>query len=308
MNTLQGTGFGLKRELIEPLRQAHGAPLLKHVNFVEIAPENWLRSGGRAATQLDWFTAHYQVVCHGLSLSLGGLDPLNIPFLREVKTFLDTYRIPLYTEHLSYCTDVFPTHARSTAADAPQRGYLYDLLPIPFTEASVMHVAKRIRQTQDVLERRIAVENASFYLHSPVSELSELAFIEAVLKEADCDLHLDVNNVYVNSVNFRYDPFAFIDGLKQAGLAERVVYGHIAGHTQVEPHLIIDTHGEPVIETVWQLLAYAYQTLGVFPTLLERDTDVPPLATLIEEVNRIAAIQNAGLPHEHPPLNAVVNA
>lgn len=290
MNKLQGTGFGLKRELIEPLRQAHGSSLLADLSFMEVAPENWLRSGGRAATQLDWFTSHYQVICHGLSLSLGGIDPLNIPFLREVKTFLDTYRIPLYTEHLSYCTDVF-----SASGSPPQRGYLYDLLPIPFTEESVMHVAKRIRQTQDILERRIAVENASFYLHSPVSELSELAFIEAVLKEADCDLHLDVNNVYVNSVNFRYDPFAFIRGLKQAGLAERVVYGHIAGHTQVEPHLIIDTHGEPVIETVWQLLAYAYQELGVFPTLLERDTDVPPLPIIMEEVKRIASVQQTSL-------------
>lgn len=303
MKPLKGTGFGLKRELIEPLRQAHGTPLVEHVSFVEVAPENWIRSGGRAATQLDWFSSHYPVICHGLSLSLGGIDPLNIPFLREVKMFLETYRIPLYTEHLSYCTDVF-----SVKDSPPQRGYLYDLLPIPFTEESVMHVAKRIRQTQDILERRIAVENASFYLRAPVSELSELAFIEAVLKEADCDLHLDVNNVYVNSVNFQYDPFAFIHGLKQAGLAERVVYGHIAGHTQVEPQLIIDTHGEPVIETVWQLLAYAYQELGVFPTLLERDTDVPPLPILMEEVQRIASVQGSSMSHHAHASLSVAHA
>jgi uncharacterized protein len=274
LSAIAGTGLGLKRELVQPLKQQHGLALLEHLQFVEIAPENWIGAGGRYAADLRWFAERYPMVCHGLCLSLGGPDPLNIGFLQQVKQFMADFGIPLYSEHLSYCSD-------------NANGYIYDLLPIPFTEEAVHHVAQRIRQTQDILGQRIAVENASFYVAAPISEMDESSFINTVLSEADCNLHLDINNVYVNSVNFGFDACRFIDQLP----AERIVYGHIAGHLQAAPDLLVDTHGAAIIDPVWQLLAYAYQKVGVFPTLLERDTNIPPLAELMQEVDTIHRMQ-----------------
>lgn len=269
---VRGAGLGLKREFMPALLAGAEEKSASVIDFFEVAPENWMGVGGRTGKQFAWFAERYPVVAHGLSLSLGGPDPLNEVFLQRIKQFLEQYRIPLYTEHLSYCSD---------------GGYLYDLLPIPFTEEAVHYVAARIRRTQDILERRIAVENASFYVASPIAEMDELTFIRAVLEEADCDLHLDVNNVYVNSVNFGFDPHAFLRGLP----GERIVYGHTAGHYREAPDLIIDTHGETVIDSVWALLDEAYAMFGVFPTLLERDINLPPVAELMPEVARIAALQ-----------------
>lgn len=272
LRQIRGAGLGLKRELIAPLQAEFGKKSTAAIDFVEIAPENWIGVGGRAAKQLAWFTERYPIVCHGLSLSLGGPDPLNEVFLQQVKGFLDLHQIPLYTEHLSYCTD---------------GGYLYDLLPIPFTAEAVQHVAARIRRTQEILGRRIAVENASYYVAAPVSDMDELTFLRAVLDEADCDLHLDINNIYVNSVNFGFDAHEFLRGIP----GERIVYAHIAGHDQEAPDLIIDTHGQDIIDPVWALLDEAYRLFGAFPTLLERDTNIPPLAELMREVEHIAAAQ-----------------
>jgi uncharacterized protein len=283
LQQIKGAGLGLKRELLTQLQAEYGKPSVAQIGFVEIAPENWLNAGGLAAQQLAWMTAHYPMVCHGLSLSLGGPDPLNEAFLQQVKQFLHVHRIPLYTEHLSYCTDY----------QNQQRGYLYDLLPIPFTAEAVHYVAQRIRRTQDILERRIAVENASFYVAAPISEMTELEFLQAVISEADCDLHLDINNIYVNSVNFGFDAQQFLQGLAKADLGKRIVYAHIAGHYQEAPDLIIDTHGEDIIDSVWALLAQAYQLFGVFPTLLERDSNIPPLLQVMREVDKIAHYQTA---------------
>jgi hypothetical protein len=265
---LFGAGLGLKRELISQL-QAEPPSV---IDFFEIAPENWIGVGGARAKQFAWFAERYPMVAHGLSLSLGGPDPLDEVLLQRIKSFLEQFHIPLYTEHLAY----------SSAG-----GHLYDLLPIPCTEEAVHHVSARIRCTQDILERRIAVENASFYVASPVSDLTEIEFIRAVLDEADCDLHLDVNNIYVNSVNFGFDPHAFLRQLP----GERIVYVHTAGHLQLAPDLIVDTHGDPVIDPVWALLDEAYRLFGVMPTLLERDINIPPLAELLPEVVHIAELQ-----------------
>ena len=272
LNKIYGAGLGLKRELIPQLQVEFGKDVTAAIDFLEIAPENWINVGGRAGKQLAWFTERYPIAAHGLSLSLGGPDSLNEVFLKQVKEFLELHQIPLYTEHLSYCTD---------------GGYLYDLLPIPFTEEAVHYVAERIRRTQDILERRIAVENASFYVAAPISEMDELTFLRAVLQEADCDLHLDINNIYVNSVNFDFDPHVFLRGIP----AERIVYAHVAGHDQEAPSLIIDTHGQDVIDPVWALLEEAYELYGAFPTLLERDINIPPLSKLMREVNYIAGLQ-----------------
>lgn len=271
---LSGAGLGLRREHFnELLTQTPEA-----INFFEIAPENWMGLGGKRGRNLRQLTERHPFVCHGLTLSLGGFTPLNEAFLQDIKNFLSAHNIALYTEHLSYCSD----HAQ-----------LYDLLPIPFTAEAIKHVATRIRQTQDMLERRIAVENSSYYLAAPIADMDELSFIKAVLTEADCDLHLDVNNVYVNSVNHQFDPVDFIQQLP----AERVVYIHTAGHFQQAPDLIIDTHGASVIEPVWDLLATTYQHCGVVPTLLERDLNIPPLTELLPEVARIADYQHAQRQH-----------
>lgn len=268
LEEIRGAGLGLKRELMPALQ----VDVPECIDFFEIAPENWIGVGGRPGKQLAWFAERYPMVCHGLSLSLGGPDPLNEVFLQRVRQFLDHYQIPLYTEHLSYCSD---------------GGYLYDLLPIPFTEEAVKYVAARIRRTQEILERRVAVENASFYVAAPISEMDEPTFVRAVLEEADCDLHLDVNNIYVNSVNFGFDPHDYLRSLP----GERIVYIHTAGHYRKAPDLVIDTHGETVIDPVWDLLAEAYSLFGVRPTLLERDFNIPPLVDLVAEVERIAMLQ-----------------
>lgn len=281
LEEIRGAGLGLKRELM-PALQA-GVP--DCIDFFEIAPENWIGVGGRPGKQLAWFAERYPLVCHGLSLSLGGPDPLNEVFLQRVKQFLDQYHIPLYTEHLSYCSD---------------GGYLYDLLPIPFTEEAVKHVAARIRRTQDILERRIAVENASFYVAAPISDMDEATFVRAVLEEADCDLHLDVNNIYVNSVNFGFDAQSYLRSLP----GERIVYIHTAGHYRKAPDLVIDTHGETVIDPVWDLLAETYRLFGVRPTLLERDFNIPPLPELAAEVAHIAALQQPWLAASRAAIRA----
>lgn len=265
---LSRVGLGFRREFI-PALKSH-VPAV--IDFFEIAPENWIGLGGAPGRDLRIFTERYPFVCHGLSLSIGSPAPLDEGLLQQIRQFLDQHGILFYTEHLSYCSD---------------GGHLYDLLPIPFTEEAVKHVAARVRRAQDILERRIALENASFYLNSPITEMSEVDFIRAVLTEADCDLHLDVNNVYVNSINQAYDPIEFIRALP----AERIVYMHVAGHHNEAENLVIDTHGADVIDPVWSLLAQTYQIHGVAPTLLERDFNIPPLHELIREVERIGLIQ-----------------
>jgi uncharacterized protein (UPF0276 family) len=270
-----GAGLGFRRELIPALK----VRVPDAIGFFELAPENWIDMGGTHGRELRSFTERYPFVCHGLSLSLGGPSPLDEILLHKTRQFMDAHQIALYTEHLSYCSD---------------DGHLYDLLPIPFTEEAVHYVAARIRRTQDILERRIAIENASFYVAAPIADMDEIGFIRAVLQEADCDLHLDVNNVYVNSVNHRYDPIEFIRAMP----AEHIVYLHVAGHYNEAEDLVIDTHGADVIDPVWSLLDATYRIHGVAPTLLERDFNIPPLAELAREVEHIARIQAAYCPHE----------
>src|SRR5687768_10242669 len=273
---LARVGLGFRRELIPALKS--GVP--DTIDFFETAPENWIDLGGGAARDLLFFTECYPFVCHGLSLSIGGPAPLDEVLLQKIRQFLDQHRILFYTEHLSYCSD---------------DGHLYDLLPIPFTEEAVSYVAARVRRAQDILERRIALENASFYLRPPITEMSEADFIRAVLTEANCDLHLDVNNVYVNSVNHAYDPIEFIRAMP----TERIVYMHMAGHHNEADNLIIDTHGADVIDPVWSLLDQTYCIHGVAPTLLERDFNIPPLQELMREVERIGLIQSRHINASH---------
>ena len=274
---IKGVGLGLKRELIPQIQSLYQTSAISNIHFVEIAPENWIGVGGKAAADLAWFVERFPIVCHGLCLSLGGPDPLNIDFLKQVKQFLAQNKIPLYTEHLSFCSDI----------QQGKPGYLYDLLPIPFTEEAVKYVAHRIRQTQDLLGQRIAIENTSYYVSAPISTMDEIMFLNAVLAEADCDLHLDINNIYVNSINFNFDADDFLKQLP----SNRIVYSHVAGHLQLASNLLVDTHGENIIDPVWALLNQAYARFGTFPTLLERDINIPPLPELLFEIDKIAALQ-----------------
>ncbi len=265
-----GVGLGLRRELLQPL--ASQKPDI--ISFFEVAPENWLPFGGALGKQFRRMTEQYPFVCHGLSLSLGGPDPLDLDLLAALKQFFRQHQIRLYSEHLSYCS---------------AGGHLYDLLPMPFTSAAARYVAGRIRQVQDILQQQLVIENVSYYA-TPGQEMSELDFTLEVLNQADCGLLLDVNNVYVNAHNHGYNARDFIAALPSS----RIVYGHIAGHYQNKVSgqpALIDTHGTAVCTDVWQLLAFAYQQHGVFPTVLERDFNLPPLSELTTELALIQHYQ-----------------
>ena len=264
---MRSAGLGLRRALIDALIEAPAGAF----DFLECAPDNWIGVGGGLGDKLAMLSSRHPLSCHGLSLSLGGPDPLDMAFLRKTRDFLERHHAALYSEHLSYCS-----------AD----GHLYDLLPIPFTDEAVRHVAARIRDVQDALGRRIAIENVSYYA-APFQALSEVEFVDAVLREADCDLLLDVNNVHVNAINHGYDAHGFIDAMPAA----RIASYHVAGHYDEAEDLKIDTHGTPVKDAVWGLLAHAYHVHGVRPTLLERDFNFPPLPALLDEVQRIRDVQ-----------------
>ncbi|MCB1698878.1 MAG: DUF692 domain-containing protein [Halioglobus sp.] len=266
---LQGAGLGLRRALLGPLQSMDA----RAVDFFEAAPENWIGVGGRYGRQFRELAERHPVVLHGLSLDIGGPDPLDTDLVLAIKGLMAELGAPLYSEHLSYCA---------------AGGHLYDLLPIPFTEEAVRYVANRVRQVQDILGAPIALENASYYAQ-PHADMSEADFIGAVVARSGCDLLLDVNNIYVNSVNHRYDALEFLDALP----LERTRYIHVAGHFDEAPDLKVDTHGADVIDPVWALLAQAYQRLGPVPTLLERDFNLPPLAELLGEVAQVRGLQAA---------------
>lgn len=265
---VHGAGLGLRRSIMDVLADHPPA----QVDFMEVAPENWIGVGGALGKHFREFTERYPVALHGLSLSIGSPAPLDEAFLYKLKKFIREHNVPTYSEHLSYCSD---------------DGHLYDLMPIPFTEEAVRYVADRIKRTQDILEQRIAMENVSYYA-APAKQIDEIDFLNAVIAEADCDLLLDVNNIYVNSINHNYDPVDFLSKLP----AERVTYIHIAGHYDEAEDLIVDTHGADVIDPVWNILNKTYELFGVMPTLLERDFNIPPLPELLTEVDQIVEIQN----------------
>jgi uncharacterized protein (UPF0276 family) len=264
---VQGAGLGLRRAFIGSL--ADDIP--SQIDFMEVAPENWIDVGGGLGRQFRKISEQMPMVCHGLSLNIGGPAPLDEPFVKRVKQFLETHNMRIYSEHLSYCAD---------------DGHLYDLMPIPFTEKAVHYVADRIQRVQDIIGQRMAMENASYYA-APGKEMEEIDFVNAVLEEADCLFHIDINNIYVNSINHKYDAEEFLKALP----GDRIAYAHIAGHYVEAEDLRVDTHGADVIDPVWKLLDVAYEHFGVFPTLLERDFNIPPMETLLKEVDTIRYYQ-----------------
>ncbi|MDJ0758065.1 MAG: DUF692 domain-containing protein [Woeseiaceae bacterium] len=271
---VEGAGLGLRRPLLDKLM----ANPPTEVDFMEVAPENWIHIGGVAGKKFRWFTERYPFVLHGLSLNIGSPSPLNEGLVRDVREFMDEHGIEQYSDHLSYTGD---------------HGQLYDLMPIPFTEEAVRYVAERVHRVQDILGRRMALENVSFY--APTEEgMGELEFLLAVLEESDCDLMLDINNIVVNSINHRYDALEFLKRMP----ADKIRYFHIAGHHVEAEDLRIDTHGAPVDELSWQLLVEAYAHFGPVPTLLERDFNFPPLDELLDEVREIRKLQQDSVPAE----------
>lgn len=275
-------GIGFRKDFAQEFLEKN----VISAEFVEVAPENWLGIGGYWKKQFLKVIEKYPLFLHGLSLSVGSPDELDMDFLKSVKKFLKETNAQIYSEHLSYAKC--------------DNAHLYDLLPIPFTHDAVKHVSKRIRQVQDFLEQKITLEIVSYY--TPVApEMTEIEFICSILKEAECDLLLDVNNVYVNSFNHKYNACHFIDQLP----LETVSYVHMAGHEQISPDLIIDTHGSPIIENVYSLFEYTMKKLNrEVPVLLERDFNIPDLTELEMEIQKLRHIQQSNINHQSVPTNS----
>jgi uncharacterized protein (UPF0276 family) len=275
-SSVTGVGLGFRREMLEDLRNQD----LSAIDFFEIAPENWLSAGGKYAANLREFTERFAFACHGLSLSIGSADPLDTKLLYAIRDFMREHDIRLYTEHLSWCS---------------RDGHLYDLLPIPCTDEAVIWVSQRVKQVQDILEMPIGLENASYYFLPPGSHMAEEDFITAIIGESGCFLHLDVNNIFVNSQNFGFDALTYLKALP----LEKTRYIHVAGHYVEDDGLIVDTHGAAVIDSVWGLLETAYFLLGNDtsppPTCLERDFNFPEFTTLLSEIEQIRRYQQQQL-------------
>jgi uncharacterized protein (UPF0276 family) len=270
---VNGAGLGLRRALLGPLSSVTA----ENIDFMEVAPENWIGVGGRLGKHFRSFTERFDFLCHGLSLSIGSPDPLDIVFVKQVAQFMKEHGIKAYSEHLSFCSN---------------EGHMYDLIPIPFTEEAVNYVAQRIRIVQDIIEQPLIIENVSAYAQ-PGKEMDEIDFLKAVITEADCHLLLDVNNVFVNSTNHGFDAKDYLSQIP----TDRISYLHIAGHYEEAKDLLVDTHGATVKQDVWDLLDFTYQLHGVIPTLLERDFNIPSVAELQREIDmiKLAQVKAGGL-------------
>lgn len=269
------TGLGYRRDFAEEF--LHGENIKP--DFIEFAPENWMEIGGYWKKQLEQVAAKYPIISHGLSLSIGSPDPLDMDFLKKLKNFLTEYDIKIYSEHLSFAKC--------------DNAHLYDLLPVPFRHDAVKHVAERVKQVQDFLGRELVLENVSYY--TPVAaEMDEATFISSVVEESGCGLLLDVNNIYVNAFNHKYDAYKFIEKLP----LDSVRYIHMAGHEQVSDDLIIDTHGEAIIDPVYDLFEFTLSKIKPVPVLLERDFNIPEMEELQGEMNRLRKIYKNACHHE----------
>ena len=272
MNSPPG-GFGLG------LRIEHYRDFIDHrpaVDWVEVLSENYMVPGGKPLRMLDAIRRDYPMVMHGVSLSIGSTDALDLNYLRDLKALARRIEPAWVSDHLCW-----------TGVDHHN---LHDLLPMPYTEAALDHLVARVSRVQEVLGRRLLLENVSSYVNFQADEMSEWAFITQLAARADCELLLDVNNVYVSSRNHGFDALEFIDAMPR----ERVRQIHLAGHEDHGSHLI-DTHDQPVCDAVWALYAYTVKRLGAVPTMIERDDHIPPLAELLVELGQARAVQAAAL-------------
>jgi uncharacterized protein (UPF0276 family) len=276
---VNGVGLGLRwcflEEVLESVR-GRAAPLA--VDFFEVCPENYMRRGGYIPSALAEIREHTPVLSHGLTLSIGGLEPQDDAYLAELTRFVRGLGAPFHSDHLCF----------STAGGR----FTHDLLPLPFIGEAITHVAARAREVRERLGVPLALENISYYVRPGAAELSEAAFLRAVLEEADVGLLLDVNNIFVNAKNFGFDPVTFLEALP----LERVVQIHVAGHCYVERYeRIIDNHGAETRDEVLDLLELAVSRVGPVPVLLERDSNVPPLSELLVELSRVRSAYQRGL-------------
>lgn len=274
---MTGVGLGLRWSFFEELEREldHAS---ERIAFFEVSPENYMRRGGHVRGVLDRVRARFPVFSHGLTLSIGGLDPLGDAYLGELRAFLDEVGAPFHSDHLC-----FGGHGGRV---------VHDLLPLPFIEEAVTNTVARANEVRDRIDRPLALENISYYAHPGAADMSEASFIRAVLEGADLGLLLDVNNIVVNAANFGFDARAFLDSLP----LERVVQLHVAGHEFRPEHgRIIDTHGAPTGDAALDLLTYAVAQLGPVPVLLERDNNIPSLPVLFEELDRVRSAYERGL-------------
>ncbi|MBS0237118.1 MAG: DUF692 domain-containing protein [Proteobacteria bacterium] len=265
-------GIGLRSELLEALCIQ---PAREDIDFLEIAPENWMGIGGRKRDQLDILADKYPLIAHGLSLSIADTVPLNVGFIRDVCSFLNDYGISIYSDHLSMCRD--------------SSGYLYDLLPVPRRKENIEYLTGRICQVQDIVGRQLVLENISYY-HRYEDQMPEAEFLAAIAEQSGCGLLLDINNVYVNSRNHLEDAVAMVRCLP----SNAIVYYHVAGHLELEDGSLLDTHGTKVGEEVVRLGHEVWGWHGPRPLLLERDNQVPSLDELIREVGDVQKSIAAG--------------
>ena len=267
-----GIGLGLRRDM--------ASETLKHraqIGFLELVPENYMGVGGKAREVLDKAAAAYPLISHGVNLSIGSTDDLNYDYLKQLKSLLDEYDIPWFSDHLCF-TSI-------------EGRYLHDLLPLPFSRETVKHIVERVKRVQDFVGRPFLLENISFYMYVPGSDMTEGEFITEILELADCGLLLDVNNIYVNAVNHGFDAHKFLDTLP----LERVVQIHIAGH-KMGKEMIIDTHGSPIIEPVYELLDTVLRKTPVCGVLLERDQNFPEFDEILCEISQIERVAQAAQP------------
>jgi uncharacterized protein (UPF0276 family) len=257
-----GFGLGLRVDHYEAIL-AGDAP----VDWFEVLTENYLVDGGKPLDYLMRIRARHPVVMHGLSMSLGGTVPHDRRYLAEVADLARRLEPEWISDHLCW-TGV---HGNN----------LHDLNPLPYTEEAVRHVSERVRHVQELLDRRILLENVSSYVTFHSSSLSEWEFLAAIAEESDCLILLDVNNIYVSSQNHGFDPLAYLDGVPR----ERVCQMHLAGHTHGQ-QLLIDTHDQPVPDPVWQLYELAVQRFGRVATMIERDSNIPPFEELVAELDQ----------------------
>lgn len=261
-----GYGLGLRKEHYEPILSEQPA-----VDWFEILSENYMVAGGKPLYYLDRIREQYPLVMHGVSLSIGGTDPLNQDYLLRLKALSNRVEPAWISDHLCW-TGVNHTN-------------LHDLMPLPYTEETIRHVAERVSLVQDYLGRQILLENVSSYVAFRDSEMTEWQFLREIAERADCLILLDVNNIYVSAFNHNFDPYAYLNGIP----VERVCQFHLAGHTR-EQDLIIDTHDHPIVDPVWELYAAAVRRFGYVSTMIERDDNIPPLSELLAELDQARQI------------------
>ncbi len=262
-----GFGLGLRTEHYDDILEQKPS----QIDWLEIISENYMVDGGKPLYYLDAIRQHYPMVMHGVSMSLGSTDPLNLEYLKKLKALIERVEPRWFSDHLCW-----------TGVDHKN---MHDLLPLPYTEEAVNHLADRISRVQDFIGRQMLIENLSSYITYCDDVMTEWEFLSAIAEKADCYLLLDVNNIYVSSFNHHFDPIEYLEGIPR----DRVWQHHLAGHSN-EDNLIIDTHDADIIDPVWTLYAETAKRLGPVSTMIERDGNIPPLATVLDELDQARRI------------------